>query len=361
MQIFKLLDSSYLPGDTIQNFDPESGDTLAWVERYQTAGDFKLEMKNEVAMLSKLPLGTLISHTDTTEVMIVENHEIDRKSDKSLKVTISGRSFETFAENRVTTGSGVALETGGVANVETTASLPSSTIARNLLRTGLQPGTATADDAIPNLLAYEVMQVLDTAMAYVVKRGDIYGRVLEFLKICDAGIMTIRPNGAQTTLDLVVHDGIDRSDSIIFYAQNEDLDDAKYFWSAKGEKNYAQIAAKIYARLYRDRNVATNQTGLNRKVMYVEASDLEANYTPPTASDVISSRGQTEIDNRLRISLLQAKISKFARPKFKFDYDVGDLVTVFGDFGVAQAMRVTEHILTVDKDGIRGYPSLNIL
>lgn len=355
MQIFKL-NASYLPSTTIQNFD-----TLAWTERYQTSGDFKLEVENELAVLYDLPLGTLISHTDTTEVMIVENHEIDRDSTKGLKITVSGRNFETFAENRVTTGSGLAMETAGVANVETTASLPSSTIARNLLRTGLQPGTATADDAITNLTVYTVMRVLDTAMTYVVKRGDIYARVLEFLKICDAGLKTIRPNGAQTTLDLVVHDGIDRSQSLIFYAQNEDLDDAKYFWSAKGEKNYAAIATKINARLYRDRNVGTNQQGLNRKVMYVEASDLEANYGAGTSTDVVSARGQTELDNKQRVSLLQAKISKTARPKFKFDYDVGDIVSVFGDFGVAQTMRVTEHILTVDKDGIRGYPSLNIL
>lgn len=355
MQIFKL-NASYLPSDTIQNFD-----TLVWTERYQPTGDFKLEVENEVSILFKLPIGTLVSHTDTTEVMIVENHEIDRNSNKSLKVVVSGRSFETFSENRVTTGSTLALEAGGVANVETTASLPSSTIARNLLRTALQPGTASADDAIPNLLVYAVMAFLDAPMSYVVKRGDIYGRVLEFLKICDAGLKTIRPNGAQTTLDLVVHDGIDRTNSVIFYAQNEDLDDAKYFWSGKGEKNYAQIAGKLYARLYRDRNVATNQTGLNRKVMYVDANDLEAASYPPTTTDVMSSRGQTELDNKKRVSLLQAKISKTARPKFKFDYDVGDIVTVFGDFGVAQTMRVTEHILTVDKDGIRGFPSLNIL
>lgn len=355
MQIFKL-DASYLPGPTIQNFN-----TLAWVERYQATGDFKLEVDNETSVLTALPRGSLISHTDTTEVMIVENHEIDRDSNKNLKITVSGRSFETFAENRITTGSGLALETAGVANVETTASLPSSTIARDLLKNSLQPGVASADNAVPNVLIYAVMRVLDTAMVYVVKRGDIYARVMEFLKVCDAGLKSMRPNGAQTTLDLVVHDGVDRSATLIFYAENEDLEDAKYFWSNKGEKNYAGVAGKIYARLYRDRNVLVNLTGLARKVMYVEASDLEGNYAPGTATDVISSRGQTELDNRQKTSLLQAKISQTAGPKFKFDYDVGDLVTVFGDFGVAQTMRVTEHILTVDKDGIRGFPSLSIL
>ena len=58
---------------------------------------------------------------------------------------------------------------------------------------------------------------------------------------------------------------------------------------------------------------------------------------------------------------MQAKISQTAKPKFKINYDVGDLVTCFGDFGTVQKMRVTEHVLTVDKDGIQGYPTLNIV
>lgn len=358
MELFKLITTptSYLPGDTIPKFE-----TLVWSERYRAPGDFKLEVENEFAVLKKLPLGTLISHTDTKEVMIVENHEITRNpKDRSLKVNVSGRSFETFAENRITDGSKLALE--AAVNIETLGPLSSSTIARNLLRIGLQPGTATADDAIPNLLVNEVMRSFDTAMLQVIKRGDIYGRVLEFLQICDAGIKINRPFGAQTTLDIIVHDGIDRTNSVIFYAQNEDLDDANYFWSIKSEKNYAQVTGKLYGRLYPDRNLlGVNQTGLNRKVAYVEANDLEETSYPPTATDVLSARGQLELDYMQRTSLLQAKISQTAKPKFKFDYDVGDIVTVFGEFDIDQVARVTEHILTVDKDGIRGYPSLNIL
>jgi hypothetical protein len=57
---------------------------------------------------------------------------------------------------------------------------------------------------------------------------------------------------------------------------------------------------------------------------------------------------------------MDAKISITAKPKFKIDYDVGDLVSVFGEFGTKQIFRVSEHILTVDKDGQKGYPTLSI-
>lgn len=93
--------------------------------------------------------------------------------------------------------------------------------------------------------------------------------------------------------------------------------------------------------------------------MYVDANDIEGTIAN-TGSDVIYARGQSEMDDHKKIALLQAKISTTARPKFKVHYDVGDLVRVFGEFATAQTMRVTEHILTVDKKGMRGYPSLSI-
>jgi hypothetical protein len=248
-----------------------------------------------------------------------------------------------------------------VANVEIITADPAAHVAVQLLKSRLEVGTASADDAIPNLLVYSDIRVLDAAMDQVVRRGDIYSRVLEYLRLCDAGIKTMRPNGAQITMDLVVHDGVDRINSVIFYAQYEDLDDAKYFQSIKGYKNYALIAANVYARLYRNRDILVDLTGLDRRVLYVEADDIDGLYDPPTADDAISARGQATLDEHKKISLIQATISKTAKPKFKIDYDVGDLVTVFGEFATAQVMRVTEHILTVDKDGMRGFPSLSAI
>lgn len=357
MEFFKL-DSSYLPSTTVRDFD-----SLIWTERFETAGEFQLVVENDVSILTTLPIGSLVSHTDTTEVMLVENHEIDRDSKKALKISVSGRTFETFSENRTTIGSGYSLTDPITGNqlTEIHTSTTSAALVESILKTALQSGSAATEDVISNLVVRKVIRDPDVAMDYVVNRGDIYTRVLEYLKIAHAGIKAIRPNGAQTTLDLVIYDGLDLTGSVIFYAQYEDLDDAKYFWSNKAYKTHAKIAAKIYWRLYRNRDLVSDVTGLNRRVIYLDANDLEGNYTPPAASDVISARGQAILDVSPMISLVQAKISKTAKPKFKYDYDMGDLVTVFGEFGIAQPMRVVEHVLTVDKKGILGFPSLSAI
>jgi hypothetical protein len=356
MMFFKLTNTHY-PGPTTQEFE-----SLVWTERYREPGDFLLTVPDEITTLSQFPIGTLVSHTDTNEVMIVENHEIKRDSNRKLKIKISGRGFETFAENRVTLGSEEPLyDAFGEPITEITPEQPSASSAALLLQQKLEPGTASAEDEIPNLLVVEDINFYDDPMSYAVPRGDLYSRIIEFLKVCDGGIRVIRPHGAQTTLNLVIHDGEDLSEAVVFYAQYADFEEATYFQSNKDYRNYASVAANTYSRLYRTRDLAADVSGLARRVIYQEASDIVGDFPTPSASDVISARGQSILDQHRGIFLMQATISQTAKPKFKIDYEVGDIVTVFGEFNIAQAMRVTEHILTVDSDGQRGFPSLSAL
>lgn len=350
MELFKLVNSTWLPGARVKDFE-----SLIWTERYQTAGDFQLIVKDDVSILTALPLDTLISHTDTKEVMIVENHEIDRDSKKKLIVTVTGRSLETFTENRLTTGSSTALESAGVANVETVTGT-SENIAANLITTAFTP----VPDQIPNISVSVVARVPDASYSQVLKRGDIYTRLLEFLQLGNYGIKITRPLVAGNPMAFIIHDGLDLSATVIFKAQNEDLDNAKYLWTKKDSKNYATVAAKNFVHEYRQRDLLSDVTGLNRRSLYVEAQDLDGAYAFGSTDGVVSSRAQNELSFHPLITLMQGVVAKTAKSKFKIDYDIGDLVTVSGEFGLVQPMRVVEHILTKDKNGIQGYPSLAI-
>lgn len=358
MELFKL-DSSYNPGPTVA-LSQQDGDTLVWSERYREAGDFMIVREDDITIMDLLPLGTLISHTDTYEVMMVETHEVEKDNkSKKIKTTIKGRTLETFAEQRPTLGTEYALYNSlNESIVETLTGTPAS-VAVTLLSGRLVPGVASSADAVPNLAVTSSMRVADTSMTRIIERGDIYTRVLELLNISDAGIKVERPHGAQTTMNIVIHDGLDKTSTVTFYAAAEDLDNGKYLWSLKNYRNYAQVDAHDYFRRYRHRDLGADATGLNRRILYVEASDIEGDFTPGTSSDAISARGQSALDEHKMVSLTQAKISESAKPKFKIDYAIGDLVTVFGEFAAAERMRVTEHILTMDKLGIRGYPSLS--
>lgn len=359
MQLFTLLPTTYQPGPSLKAFD-----SLAWTERYRDAGDFQLVVMNDVSVLTLLPLGAFISHTDTKEVMIVENHEINRGKDKQLKITVTGRSFETFSENRVTEGSKLSINNAstGEPNIQVTSALPSSEVAVNLMQKAMQVSIApNENDVLPGVRFYKTMRSLDIDRVHVVKRGSVYSSVLEFLAFTDSGIKTVRPTPDVTTLDVVVHDGLDLRNIVVFHAQRDDLDDATYFWSIQDYKSYVQIATNNSARNHRHRVFPDPLWDFARRAKYLEATDITGSYDEPSDTGALANRAQSELEFHKKISLVQAKISQTAKPKFKIDYNIGDLVTVFGDFIAAQAMRVTEHILTVDKTGSRGYPSLSVV
>jgi len=355
MDLFKLT-STFYPGPTITKFD-----TLIWRERFREAGDFVIQSTNDLSALEALPLGSFISHSDTGEAMIVENHEIVRQKDKTLKITISGRSAEVLAEDRSVLGTNIQL-INAISNQqnETVLTGTPEDIAALLLRRGLQRYfTLYLDDWIPNLAVRQEIVTMDSSREISIQRGDVYSAVIPLLATAAAGLKIVRPSGAQTTLDIVVHDGINRSSTVSFYAQQEDLVDATYFWSIKGYKNTATVNTKSSWRVVQDRAIVPTLTGLDRRVMYVAAADIEGTFPSPTTTDVLASRGQLALDERRKLQILSATISETARPKFKLNYDVGDLVTVLGEFSTSSVMRVTEHITTVDAKGVRGYPSLS--
>lgn len=354
MEVFKLT-SSFTPGNAVRGFD-----SFMWTERYDTYGEFKIIYENDIKSTFQVPIDSLISHTDTKEVMVVENYRIKRDKKKKLFVEISGRSFETFGDERTTVGSKQPMFT--VANeaiVELVTGTPAENVARNIFRYALEPGFATADDAIANLVTRLSIREPDVAMDHIIKRGGAYTRASEFLGIAKAGVRTIRPNGAQTTMDIVIHDGLDKTATVTFSAQKDDLIEPEYIWSIKGFKTHAQVATKFDSRLYLSRDIVSVPTGRNRRVLYLEADDLEGDYTPGTSTDVLASRAQSELDQHIRKQLMAATVSPSAAPKFKWDYDIGDLVTASGEFSLTGTMRVVEHILTVDRLGIQGFPALS--
>lgn len=356
MDVFKLDPATFQPSTSVKNIQ-----SVAWTERYQEAGDFQLVVEDDISIISALPLGCCISHNDTTEVMIVENHEIDRDENKKLKVTVTGRSFETFLENRTTAGTLQNLVDGSGNSInEVYAATSPIDVANYLVFNAIDATTAVTNDAIVHVFVNSDMHGSFSPGDYVVKRGDVYARVMELLQLTNTGIRNSRPYNATTDLTVAIHDGQDLTADVFFQAQLEDLLNAKYFWSIKGYKNYDQIDAKIFNHEYRTTDLGSDVTGMARRVMYSEASDLEGAYVFGSTDDPVEARAQIDMAKYRELSLMQATISETAKPKFKINYDVGDLVTVYAEFGIIGTMRVTEHILTKDETGVHGYPSLSL-
>lgn len=338
-----------------------------WVERYSEPGEFEFTSPMSADIRSLLPEGTMISHVDTLEVMIVENHEIeeDGESDPILKTT--GRSLVSYLEERMI-GAGWARSSsiiGDVGMAEVLQTLPVQIA--TLINICLHPSdTGAEDDDLGNIVAtYAYDDGDETIRTY--KIGPLWPVVEEMLAIEDLGLRSIRRNtfgvlGSDTETQIEVYAGTDRSDTVIFSWRVGDLDQAQYLFSIKNWKNAAYVTSR-----YLNVVVEGVETGYDRRFMHVDASDLDDNLTAVPTGGTLTSllaqmtlRGQQALRSQRRIVLTQADIPNLRQYKYRVDFNVGDIVRLSGNFGEITNMRITEFTEIEDENGESSHPTLSI-
>lgn len=344
-----------------------------WVERYLEAGEFKFTGPVSAGLKDKLPIGSYISHINTPEIMIVENHEINEEEGQEPEITITGRSFETITDQRA-----VGFNKDGFPRIEPAATYEMGadhiwnqvvTLVNNHI-----VGSYLHDDKYEIPYVSTISSVLGTGVSISrsLDPGSLYDHILELLKLENLGIKVIRP-GVQSPFGvnsdhtcLMIHKGVDRQTSVIFSHDNGDIVSADYLWSSIPNKNVALVRSN-WAEVLVDIN-PEGTLGIDRRMMFVDASDIDQDLeAAPTGTDatyleyLLTVRGYQAIANANSVVLTKAEVSPNIRSAiYRRDYDVGDIVTVSGDYNEVSTMRVIEYVETEDETGEVGYPTLGI-
>lgn len=333
-----------------------------WIERYRDASEFTLTGYIKSGIREALPVDTLISHTNTDEIMIVENHEILEKEGQEKEVQITGRSFETFLENRAV-GSNKSWNDGEYSITGYSFAASASWIQTMFLIQGYILDVYTVNDADAINFCEVLTSVTGdgTIEARIIPLGDLYSRVLDFLAIDNCGIKTIRPNPLSPVEDpanfaIVIHRGVDRSGSVIFPNVGGD-----YLESNRKLKNCAFVHGKWFNVLVDD----VHAEGYARRMLDVDASDIDDVDTMPVGPqqaifvEAMRSRGKQALTQQKKIELVTVGISNgIQKAVYRKDYDLGDLITVTGEYGTSTQMRVGEYVEIEDENGFVSYPTL---
>lgn len=348
--------------------------SVRWVERYRNPGEFEIKAGVSSNLRTILQLGTIISHFDTLEPMIVESITIDDDvKDEEPQVVIGGRSLETWLKQRFVGGDIETYVLDGhrllLNNIEYTLAEDTSWAqVVTLIANHINTTSAMPNDEVDEWVPISDQQHIgpSTSQARTIRKQNLHSAVLELLAVDDFGIQAVRPNPDNvdpSTVEFRIHNGFDRSDSVIFSHAFGDLEKAQYFWSDIALKTDYYCVSN-YFELRSD----SAQTGSGRRVMYVDCSDIDghldiedANTLSVQIGDAMDIRGQQMLRAQVRASLLSTDISRKTRYKFKRDYDIGDLVTVNGNYDVESVMRVVEHVTFQDENGETGYPTLSML
>lgn len=359
MHITLLNPVNYRAVGTYQTFDE-----MSWIERYQTNGEFKITTFDDITLVRDIPIGTFISHSNTREVMIVENHEIKREG-KKLVASVSGRSYETFFENRGVSYVSAPYDVepiydsvAGADRVYTIHNVSGAgAIIQDLLQHYAADGWMNPLDAILFLtISLNVSGLPLEPESIVIKRGDLYSATLDLLKAFGYGIKTTRPLTDVQFLDILIHDGNDLSSSVIFSALEDDFTEATYFTSSNKSGTASVVVGKNNVLNY-EKPGTVGWSGSARKVKFTELNEDLSALSGPEITHILTVEAMEAVGQPLDI--VECKVSESADPVYRNDYNIGDIVTVQGEFGTSKKMRVTEYIESVDKNGIRGYPSLD--
>lgn len=355
-----------------------------WIERYDLAGEFKLVADASLGLRKLLPIGSFISHVDTPEIMVVENHEITEVKDQNSEIVITGRGFESIFEQRVigADGSPVTYLKQFEFSHPVDPDYLHNQIVR-IIREQTMPWFLYDDN---NTLSYLgiLTQIPDGGemVARDIKQQELYAMVKELLMSGNLGIKVVRPGPSSPFLlppgspgtppdssytAVMIHKGVDRSNSIIFSTDTGEIESADYLWSNKSLKNAILLVGK-----WLNTAIVPTEVEYARRWTILDVSDIDQGYTHDDIATNITLYNQIEADMQQRgrdalarqndVALTKAEVSQNTRKAaYRKDFDLGDIITVNGDYNESSKMRVTEYVEIEDENGMSGHPTLTVL
>jgi Siphovirus ReqiPepy6 Gp37-like protein len=338
-----------------------------WIERYGEAGEFTLTADLTSNIRSLLPLGSYISHLDSTDIMIVENHEVKDYKDRDPEVVITGRGFETILENRivgalinspyVTAAGPMYFPISGNLEDQIYAVIMSHIHGDSVLN---------PDDELPHIEVGRYDLNITTSNKNV-ELGDLYTAVVNLLKLGDLGLRVYRPRTSgigglgANDIYMAIHQGTDQRNRIMFSYDTGEIETIDSLWSNKLEKN----AALVYGRWIKVDIFGSEVKG-DRRYMLIDASDIDNQQTEAPSGDwigifgyVMGLRGWDILKNQKTVGITKAEIAKdFNQFMYRRDFNIGDIVSIYGSTNETTAMRIIEYVEIEDETGMQSYPTL---
>lgn len=366
MDVFKFI-SAGDPTTLIEGRMIQNAKSIMWTERYREPGEFEIVGQLSSGLREFLPIGTLLSHSDTYEVMFVENHEIDEDENEDPIIKITGRSLDAFLDHRITGTNGIRAA-GSLVKEYAVAAQVSWLQVVTVINDHIN-GNVNTSDNLTNVVTFTDLTGTGTSEARSLKPELLSKTVLDLLNVDDLGIKVIRrntfnsPHGSASQTVFYVHRGINKSNTVIFSWKARDMDKLDYLWSDKKLKNSAMVIGR-YVNTFVDTPGLVNY---NRRTMIVNADDIDGNLTVvptgATLTTIVSKmqvRGRQALNSQNRITITRADISNISRYHYRQDFDIGDLITLDGNFGQIAVMRVIEYVEIQDENGETGHPTLSI-
>lgn len=356
MDLYKL--KGFGGADIIPDVLIESYNSLIWTERYREASDFQLVTEDVDNMRTVLPIKSAVSLNDSNYVMLVETHSIETNNKGIDVLTIKGRGYETFLENRTTLYSGgeTLEDDGDPMSMVYTTELTTAAVAAKLVAhigPGGQTKTFIDNNDIDVVGSTSGVSNLPTSVWRVINRDSIYNEVQRLLAENNLGIRSLRSSPDDNVINIQIYKGTNKTATVVFDARAGHFKKVSYLWSSVGGKTNVVSSSKAQSvRIYN--TGASGYTGLNNRTGLADQSDVTQTGSQGTAT--LTARAKSYLGNNREVVIMDATLGDDQPYKYGTDYKLGDTVKIKGKYGVTVNLMVNEYVRTKDSNGETGYP-----
>lgn len=299
--------------------------SFIWTTRYYESGDFELYMPATAEALSLLAIGNYVTRSDDENTMIIEKIEIKTDIENGNFIIATGRDLKSIFDRRV-----IASQQTLTGTVESAA---------YKLINGCCGSDAIAARVFPNFTTADLKGYTETISAQIT--GEVlYNYIIELFKICGYGWKINRDGDA---LECEIYAGEILTD-VIFSPEFDNLINSDYIVNAENYKNVAYTAGEGEGAARIIVAVGDKATGLERREAFIDARDISSND-----GEISSSNYILLLQQRGREKLAESPITedftggiKADIYAYKQDYNIGDIVTVENEYGIAAASRIIE-------------------
>lgn len=355
-----ILDDSLRRTEIVEQFE-----SMIWTERYSAFGDFQLDIVPALADKALVTQGTYlgIDKSDRTMYITSVSDEVDDEGKKVLR--IKGKSIEAFLEHRPN-GYGYMSSPYNTSIVYGPGT-PGS-ILRWLVQNFLRTNTNVATDIFPFLQAENYsatgrLEEYSTEVTVSTSPDSLYNSMKDLADTYNLGFRIRRP-ADDSKLYFDIYRGYDRTtaqsvrDAVVFSEQLDNLTNTATITSDDSFKNVAYVFAPNGFQVVYSGGADATTSGFDRKVLIVDASDIET-AAGSTLDSQLLQRGMQELAKNRSIIAFDGEIRPNAYV-YGTHYGLGDLVEKRSDAGAITQMLVSEQIFISDKEGDRSYPTLSM-
>lgn len=350
MDRFLLLDTNFLALAIVDKFE-----SVIWADRYWEYSDFELYLPGTKENIDLFKIGRYVHSTASENLMIIEDVLVETDFETGSHLTVTGRSLESILDRRIiwqqTTYNGTLWQA----------------IQKFLNENAINPSIAARK--IPDL-SFQVPT--DPAVTSLKYDGQVTGTNLYELiqALCESNnigfkILLDANNKFVFSLYAGTDHSYDQSTNpyVVFATKFDNLISTNSLESKKPEKNVGLGAGEGEGLDRRTIAVGT-ASGLERREMYVDARDISSNDGEIPAAEynaMLTQRVNEYLADNKKVQSYECTVDPSRSFVFNVDYFLGDVVSVFDDFGNEQRSRILEMVSTTDLSGSITIPTFSII